>query len=419
MSNSNKCDDFAELLDAYHDAELTAADRHRVEEHLLSCKLCQEKLSNISSLAIQLKALPMAELSRDIVGSLDFNFDFDFEPSFEFGTAVSEMHAGDRLDAYHDGELSAGESLELERHIANCSDCAHKLSQIEHVVQGLKKVPKLEASRDIVAGLTFSCDPVVLLLDAYHDNELDSNERKKVDEHLAVCAVCSESLVKISRVVGGLKSLPVLEPARDIVGSLNLPAELATSVPISVQKNTDSSSRVVPIRKGVWAGLGAVAAAAVVLIFAVSQNVIEPSKVASKNGPEPSHLAEKASSAATYSDKPAENAPVENPDTGIATATDTSWPIESRPEIIAEKGKNQLAPNVANSNGSAKSKSGLAQSSPVKNADNVAVVQIASTQDTNLRDTSLNELASLETNEGVADALGIATDEDGLYDIKI
>lgn len=423
MSSSNKCDEFAELLDAYHDGELSEPERRQVEEHLAVCSLCQNKLGNLASLSNQLSALPLLEPSRDIVGSMEFDFDFDFEPAFEFGAANSEVHGGERLDAYHDGELSKAEALQLERHVASCSDCAQKLAQIERVVHNVKQIPKLVPGRDIVAGLDFNCQPVVGLLDAYHDGELDAVEKQQVDAHLAVCSECSSVLTKTSRIVGGLKALPILEPARDIVASLNIPSEITANTLPLTESQTVRSAKVVPLRKSVWAGLGAVAAAAAVLIFAVSQKVIVPVDVANntlQHSQAPDLVAESKTPPGNNSVPSTNNdlSPSAS-NASIETATDTSWPIDARPNMLAEKNHSGNVDSGSN-NAAVKSKSVRVQNHSERTVETVqSETKIASAQDAVIKDTSLNELASLETNEGVADALGIATDEDGLYDIKI
>lgn len=415
MSNSNNCDEFAELLDAYHDAELSDSDRKKVEEHLSSCKLCQHKLTQVSSLAAQLSSLPLVEPSRDIVGNMEFNFDIDFEPSSNFSVADSSAHGGERLDAYHDGELSKEECIQLERHIAGCADCAQKLSQIEKIVQNIKQIPPLAPQRDLVSEFDFDCEPVIPLLDAYVDGELNSDEKIQVEQHTSRCAICKATLAKTANLISGLKSLLVLKPSRNIVDSLDLPAEITASTVSILPAKSAASSKTVPIRKSIWAGLGAVAAAAAVLVFAVNQQVIIPSSTVA-NRP----IAPRDQSPNIVADNTVSHGQIEVPtDTqqvssqaAEVTNTDTSWPIDSKTNLVA-KADGGVAPSVKSiNNGSVKSTS--AQVTVAHNATQEIPASVVSMQDT-----TLNELASLETNEGVADALGIATDEDGLYDIKI
>lgn len=415
MSNSNNCDEFAELLDAYHDAELSGSDLKRVEEHLCSCKVCQNKLAQLTSLAAQLSSLPLVEPSCDIVGSMEFNFDFDFEPSFEFSGADSAMHGGERLDAYHDGELTKEESIQLERHIASCADCAQKLSQIDKIVRSIQRIPQITPKRDLVAELDFNCEPFIPLLDAYLDGELSSDEKTQVEQHISRCAVCSETLAKTANLISGLKSLPVLNPARDIVGTLNLPAEITAST-VSIAPAESLSNKIVPMKKSAWAGLGAVAAAAAVLLFAVNQQVIVPSSTVA-NRPTTQHdqgpsLVADRSAPTEQTQVAATTLPVSS-QLSEATNTDTSWPIDTKSNFVAraEQGAN---PRAKTSNAGPKSTTPQLTGAHSAFQEVPAPAAVASMQDT-----SFNELASLETNDGVADALGIATDEDGLYDIKI
>jgi anti-sigma factor RsiW len=416
MSNSNNCDEFAELLDAYHDAELSGSDLKMVEEHLCSCKVCQNKLAQLTSLAAQLSSLPVVEPSRDIVGSMEFNFDFDFEPSFEFSGADSAMHGGERLDAYHDGELTNEESIQLERHIASCADCAQKLSQIDKIVRNIQQIPQITPKRDLVSELDFNCEPFIPLLDAYLDGELSSDEKTQVEQHISRCAVCSEILAKTANLISGLKSLPVLNPARDIVGTLNLPAEITASTVSILPAESLPSNKIVPMKKSVWAGLGAIAAAAAVLLFAVNQQVIVPSSTVA-NRPTTQH--DQSPSILADRTAPSEQVQVAattqpgSSEASEATNTDTSWPIDTKSNLVANA---EQGANTAAKTNNAGSKSTVPQATGTHSAiqEVPAPAALASIQDT-----SFNELASLETNEGVADALGIATDEDGLYDIKI
>ena len=424
MPYSNICDEFAELLDAYHDGELSELDHKRVAEHVSICQPCQGKLSKVASVAAQLSSLPPVQLSRDIVGSMEFNFDVDFEPAFDFGGG-DDKHGGELLDAYHDGELSKEESIKLERHIASCSDCAQKLAQIERVVQNVRQIPKLLPAADIVDKLDFNCEPIIPLLDAFHDGELNAAEKKQVEEHLTLCTVCSSSLSSTVSLVAALKGLPVLQPSRDIVGEFSLPSEISATIP-SASRDIDSSNKVVPIRrKSVWAGLSAAAAAAAVLIFAVNQKVLLPvDTVANNNTTQQMQAPAVVAEQATVS--PAKNLNSDNGSNEVAVnagshdsgAVPATTANSGSHELIAEHQAHAPAPLLGEA---ASQPNSLPGEMPGENAAAVRTqvvvpVQLATAK---VQDSGLNELASLETDGGVADALGIATDEDGLYDIKI
>ena len=60
-----------------------------------------------------------------------------------------------------------------------------------------------------------ACEKFVLLLDAYHDDALTQNERVSVDEHLRQCPACAEKLAGVSRLVATLKTMPPVQMRED------------------------------------------------------------------------------------------------------------------------------------------------------------------------------------------------------------
>lgn len=100
-----------------------------------------------------------------------------------------------------------------------------------------------------------ACRKIEILLDAFRDGELSARERQTVDKHLAACPGCQARLVEIERLVASLRSLPRYEPGRDFsahIESLATPRQRAA---------------VVRLRPLFWTALGAGAAAAAVLVF--------------------------------------------------------------------------------------------------------------------------------------------------------
>jgi anti-sigma factor RsiW len=59
------------------------------------------------------------------------------------------------LDAYHDGELPAVEESGVASHIGSCAKCHKQLEEIEGVVKSLQNVPKLNMPTDLTADLAF------------------------------------------------------------------------------------------------------------------------------------------------------------------------------------------------------------------------------------------------------------------------
>lgn len=61
-----------------------------------------------------------------------------------------------------------------------------------------------------------NCKQLEDALDAYHDLELDGEQAQSVEAHLAGCATCSARLADIERVVLQIKSLPEVNLTRDL-----------------------------------------------------------------------------------------------------------------------------------------------------------------------------------------------------------
>ncbi len=55
----------------------------------------------------------------------------------------------DALDAYYDLELSAEEAEVVERHLADCEACTARLAEIDSVVMQVKSIPEVTLSRDL------------------------------------------------------------------------------------------------------------------------------------------------------------------------------------------------------------------------------------------------------------------------------
>lgn len=480
MSGSSECEKYAELIDAYHDGELSAQERTQVEVHFSACAECRVALEIVTATVSKLNKLPKLNLSRDIVGSIDFAAlaavendvaaDLGRDPvAADSVTAASDsrnvgvgssaeglgselmsaqmLHSAqgsEMLDAYHDGELSFEESLQVEQHLVDCAECSRKLKEIEFTVGQIKSIPKLELSHDLIGSMNLDCTPFLELLDAYLDNELEEHEKQQVSQHLEKCATCSSSLAQSARLVAGLKSMPRLSPSRDIVGGLNLGESkqpqftLAASAahPQLMQNNSentdpvaaDSKNKIVPIRRNPWIGLGAVAAAAVTLVFAINQRVIHV-KEASVDSKQNQNSVQIAKSTAIANQGKESADPVEqylgSSESSVNMAANTGG-SESVQENTADNESTAGAARTFNDSRLIASSRPFSSNQTVQNGvsknsqqRSIENEQRYTTETSDSRAITLNEVASLETDSGVADALGIATDEDGMYDIKI
>lgn len=65
-----------------------------------------------------------------------------------------------------------------------------------------------------------NCAEIEPLLDAFADGELAGDEQKLVGDHLTGCADCQAKLEAVERLVGYLGTLPALKPSRDFAALL-------------------------------------------------------------------------------------------------------------------------------------------------------------------------------------------------------
>lgn len=200
------------------------------------------------------------------------------------------------------------------------------------------------------------CRQTVELLDAYRDNELSDIEQAQVKSHLDACSNCREELESINRLIANLQSLPVKAPAVDIVDRLDL-----SKLPLP-------SGNVIPFKKRPWIAIGA--AAAVLLIFALASQKEAALRLAANHSQQ----------------SPTNSLIAENPK-----------PVNVPPADQKEKSPpaSSLHNDVLPTKKTLPDHSEVLVSAP-------EIAYLADPQDTSQTDT-----------------IGIATDEDGLYEIKI
>ena len=317
------------------------------------------------------------------------------------------------LDAFLDGELQPDERAAVEQHIAACSKCARQLKESERMIKELKSIPVKTSSREIDFSflnedaaerpvVSEQCKPINELLDAYHDGELAEDEKKSVTEHLASCQACTNALAQIQQLVLGIKSMPMSMPSRDIVESLNF-------------DQYEKKSNVIPFSRKFGIGIGAVAAAAVALVFAFNSGhapANSGANLANNNAPKtPVVQEEKQETPAIASNNTEVKTPEQQNENLEEVQSQSSENIaENLPELKNGKGDAARRPS---------GESGLLASKP---ADNTATVrQEVLKIEPQKQSGTLNEVATIPDSGSMlgADALGIGTDEDGLYDIKI
>ncbi len=243
-----------------------------------------------------------------------------------------------------------------------------------------------------------SCKEIIPLLDAYFDQELSTTEKADVERHLSGCSECSTKLANIESLVGSLKSMPKVEMKRDI-----------TDMPLPAR------GKVVAFKPRVWAAVG-VAAAAVALLAVATYN----------SGSMKPVVADKPSKPQTESTFTHENETQIAPQ---AVANQNQSPKQAAQHTqVAVQTTHETTTHGTAHNGSVKPPTQMANNQDSQrqliqsNTVNQAVqqqVQVATQSPANGADRrDMVEVAVIEEG-GLGDALGIATDEDGLYELKM
>lgn len=235
-----------------------------------------------------------------------------------------------------------------------------------------------------------NCKEVEELISAYRDNELSTDERKMVDDHLPSCAKCRDELQAIDRVARSLKTLPQAELGRDLAD------DIVKLIGKSPKEN------VVPFQqRNKWIGFG-VAAAAVALIAGVGTLMSQggngpsvadkvPEQVAPNKGTQDVVQQEVATQ---VPQQVKQESPVQTPSVATVQQGETISAEKKQPELIAQQ--------------------------PAKNnSKNALKVRMQSAATINYDDLSDDEAVVAFQEDSVFDQIGVSTDEDGLYAIKM
>lgn len=295
------------------------------------------------------------------------------------------------------------------------------------------------------------CDQIPELLDAYHDHELADDEQILVEQHLSQCADCNAKLADIARLVLDLKAMPRLVPARDIVDNVDFDKLIAHStkssfevVPLAVpakpvlttasdEHSADRAAvpvtgKVLPMHPRVIGGAFAGAVAVAALAFAVVLNKpnSEPTAGVAQAPVSGPTLAREAGTTAPVRPVPCANdneqlaASVQNNqrnsiatdvhekiDTSAVTASNAAESVAKKPSSVSNKSSQTLVASSAVGSGNAPVETAISAG-----GDTQRTIAFNDAQ-------SSVEIAALGEGDDMTDSLGVATDEDGLYEIKI
>ncbi|MBS1954878.1 MAG: zf-HC2 domain-containing protein [Cyanobacteria bacterium SZAS-4] len=285
----------------------------------------------------------------------------------------------------------------------------------------------------------FNCKQLEPLLSAYHDGELTEAERADADRHLNGCADCQNRLLEISAVATSLKSLPRLNPKTDVAANIE---QLIANQPKGI-------SRIQP--PVIWGAAGIAAAAAVLLVAgnfkAVTNQANNPLTANSKTNqvmPKPmpnavksqeleiahnldttanpiQDFTEPAQISAHHDQSSAPNGTVSKKEGGMPTqhekpTTDNNAKKNSKfnPHLQVASNGNEGATNAVATNAVATASGSQSDAS----APQLIANRNVGTASIGGADSSLVAIYDTEQ-RGVTEELGITTDEDGLYAIKL
>ena len=265
----------------------------------------------------------------------------------------------------------------------------------------------------------FSCEQARELLDDFHDNELSVDKRASVDTHLTGCEPCRVALADIESVSTLLKTLPKERLGKDFSEDID---SLLVDKVVSESKDTNDTSNVVPLQRKF--AFASAAAAILLLAFAIHGTInhetntsqpqvaktVEdkaPDKNAIENNVEQPVVAKKSSD---NSSEPVKEKSIEEDQnaTKVAAASDSNSISNSTPDMISKKEAIAVAPPRV------VPKKEIAVAPPAHIQQEA--VQIEQDQ---LLSTEAVVAFDNDEQDNLFYQMGIGTDEDGLYAIKL
>lgn len=235
-----------------------------------------------------------------------------------------------------------------------------------------------------------SCEYFLPLLDAFVDKELEATELSEVEAHLVSCEECRNSIKEIELLKTTLAAMPKLTLSRDLADDLDRLLHAGTVNEIAPKDN------VIPLRKrnSFTVAFAAAAALAVVLIAGRAITTTPSPQVANSNHPasQPSVTALQTKLAT----KPAP-APV------VKTVVEKQAPV-----VAQQIHKSVSAPVQATSSGN-----NLV-------AHENSQTEIVNASENRINKSASNEIIALYDDDDTAGTdIGMTTDEDGLYALRL
>jgi anti-sigma factor RsiW len=271
-----------------------------------------------------------------------------------------------------------------------------------------------------MADLSHKCEQIILLLDSYHDSESSPDERAMVESHLGPCADCRKRLSDIGTLVATLKTMPEIKATVDFadrVEQMILRSEKSTASDEAKVEAKGAESTVIRFGKAAWLSAAAAVALLALLVsqfFVQAPTVDVASRSSTNNNVQPSNP-DKNEIAAAVGDNTQVSPRKEQPANVAPPKTEKMNDQASRAHKIAGQ-KVRIAQDtntldVAN-------RPDNVDATEAKGSETAANMVANNEPQDNSQAQSLVAFSEPESNN-IAEELGITTDEDGLYAIKL
>ncbi len=246
------------------------------------------------------------------------------------------------------------------------------------------------------------CKQIEESLDAFHDGELTATEQVLTEEHLQDCSACIKKLAEIQRLVHSLKAMPRLQVSDGLSSKLD--------------QIVDRPNNAVAFRPKIWMPVAA-AAAVLAIAFGVRSGLPGTNDGAPTVAQSPQMETQSVGDprtqvAAIHGTKPGQLAQQVPPIAGANKVLSQG----TRPSDRAEETVQQHKREVRHNSITATADHGATQVASVA-PDKHTPVKATVTTSYEIDNEQIAELPA--TTNSFTDAVGFATDEDGLYDIKM
>lgn len=292
-----------------------------------------------------------------------------------------------------------------------------------------------------MSSMNSQCETFVPMLDAFVDNELDGSEKEQLAKHLSFCEDCKRVVKEIEALKATLSSLPRRQMKFDLADNFDAVIAKQSSF------GAESSGTVVPLRrKHKW--LIASASAAAVVVIAIAGSIVskgDVQQVAQSNPADQSRavalgdqrktvesaIANGAGGAGAVEDVAVEDVAVED----SAMRSQPGLPADRLPpDKIAAAPQSSQSPDALHKTAGAHLSDETerlaqnAQAVPVQENSTAAPLVghlnssktvVPAAQNIGNRAGASELLALYEDDDGISSDIGVSTDEDGLYAIKL